>query len=127
MFITKINAEGTSTEYTLIIGGDDYQTPNGIAVSGEGIAYITGYTSSSDFPTTEGAYDTSFNSGSDCFITKLNPDGTELAFSTFLGDGDSSSNSMLVPVIFIIVAVIAGLILIILRKKGKKKEESHVE
>ena len=58
----------------------------GIAVDGAGSAYVTGYTSSSDFPTTPGAFDTSYNGGyGDAFVVKLNPAGSALAYATFLG------------------------------------------
>jgi Beta-propeller repeat len=45
----------------------------GIAVDGEGRAYVTGSTSSTDFPITLGAFDTSFD-GRDAFVTKLRTD-----------------------------------------------------
>ena len=56
-----------------------------IAVDGSGRAYVTGLTNSADFPTTPGAFDTTFNGGSDAFVTKLNASGSALAYSTFLG------------------------------------------
>ena len=52
-----------------------------------GNAYVTGYTGSSDFPWTAGAYDTEYNGNSDAFVTKLNPSGSTLVYSTFLGGG----------------------------------------
>ena len=55
-----------------------------------GNAYVTGVTSSPDFPTTAGAFDTTHNADRDAFVTKLNPSGSALVYSTFLGgiDGD---------------------------------------
>ena len=51
-----------------------------------GSAYVTGTTYSSDFPTTPGAFDTSFNGGwVDAFVVKLNPAGSGLTYATFLG------------------------------------------
>ena len=52
-----------------------------------GSAYVTGFTSSSDYPTTSGAFDRTFNGVSDAFVTKLNASGSALAYSTFLEDG----------------------------------------
>ena len=57
----------------------------GIAVDGEGRAYVTGSTESADYPTTPGAFDSTFNGSDDAFVTKLNASGSALAYSTFLG------------------------------------------
>src|SRR3989442_14084245 len=59
-----------------------------IAVDPSGNAYVTGETLSSNFPTIAGAFDTSFNGGGvfgDAFVTKVNPTGSGLVFSTYLG------------------------------------------
>src|SRR5207244_3305010 len=53
-----------------------------------GNAYLTGVTSSASFPTTPAAFDTSFNGVRDAFVTKLNPTGSALVYSTFLGGAD---------------------------------------
>ena len=51
-----------------------------------GSAYVTGEYRSADFPTTAGAFDTTWNGGNvDAFVTKLNPAGTALVYSTYLG------------------------------------------
>ncbi len=57
----------------------------GIAVDGRGRAYVTGETESAGFPTTPGAFDTSFNDSQDAFVTKFNARGSALVYSTFLG------------------------------------------
>jgi hypothetical protein len=54
----------------------------GIAVDNAGSAYVTGYTTSTDFPTTTGAFDTSLNGGLDASVTKMNGTGSALAYST---------------------------------------------
>ena len=61
----------------------------GIAVDGEGRAYVTGLTDSANYPTTPGAFDTTFNGAWDAFVTKLNASGSALAYSTFLGGTNS--------------------------------------
>ena len=75
--------------YSTYLGGNSFDAGYGIAVDTSGNAYVTGFTGSTDFPTTPGAYDTSFNGGSslggDAFVTKLNPTGTALTYSTYLG------------------------------------------
>ena len=91
VFVTKLNAAGTGLVYSTFLsgvyGGSSTNSGNGIAVDAAGCAYVTGYTYISDFPTTEGAYDTSFNGYCDAFLTKLDPSGAALVYSTFLGGG----------------------------------------
>ena len=71
----KVNAGGTPT-YITFLGGSSGDSGYAIAVDGAGNAYVTGETQSSDFPTTAGAYDTSFNGGDyDAFIIKLAAEG----------------------------------------------------
>jgi len=70
--------------YSTYLGGSLFDTGAGIALDGAGCAYVTGKTSSADFPT-EGALYTYFGGSSDVFVTKLNPDGTALVYSTYLG------------------------------------------
>src|SRR5437870_8815019 len=55
------------------------------AVDAAGDAYVTGQTGSSDFPTSVGAFNTSWNGSFDAFVTKLDPAGLALLYSTFLG------------------------------------------
>ena len=84
-FVTKLSADGTSLSYSTFLGGDGEEAGQGIAVDALGAAYVTGYTLSSDFPTTRGAVDTALGGYSDAFVTKLSADGSSLAFSTYLG------------------------------------------
>jgi len=66
-------------------GGDPNEEARGLAVDSEGNVYLTGLTISEDFPTTPGAYDTSYNGSGDAFVTKINADATALLYSTYLG------------------------------------------
>jgi hypothetical protein len=84
-FVTKLNPAGTALLYSTYLGAGSTDWGYGIAVDGAGDAYVTGFTYSADFPTTPGAFDTSFNGVLDAFVTKLNPTGTALAYSTYLG------------------------------------------
>jgi len=88
VFITKLNSTGSALTYSTYLGGGAYDCGHGIAIDGSGNAYVTGYTYSTDFPTTSGAFDTSYNGNSDVFITKLNSTGSALTYSTYLGGGD---------------------------------------
>jgi hypothetical protein len=83
-FVTKLNARGSALVYSTFLGGTSSDDGRGIAVRG-GRAYVTGFTESADFPTTPGAFDTTFNGVRDAFVTKLNARGSALVYSTFLG------------------------------------------
>jgi hypothetical protein len=84
-FITKIGAAGAALEYSTFLGGTGADCGRSIAIDSSGAAYVTGYTLSDGFPTTVGAYDTSFNGFADVFVTKLNSTGTALVYSTYMG------------------------------------------
>jgi len=83
-FVAKLSPSGTSFAYRTYLGGAQGDTATAIAVVG-GAAFVTGYTWSSGYPTSSGAYDTSHNGNADAFVTVLNSTGTALVFSTFLG------------------------------------------
>ena len=69
----------------------------GIAVDAAGSAYLTGDTSSADFPTTAGAFDTTLGGYADAFVTKLDPGGAALGYSTYLGgSGDEGGDGIAV-------------------------------
>jgi hypothetical protein len=85
-FVTKVNATGTALAYSTYLGGSGTDVGLGIAVDGQGNAYVTGTTASSDFPTTAGAFQTSHPATDpDVFVSKVNGTGTALAYSTYLG------------------------------------------
>jgi hypothetical protein len=86
VFVTKLNASGSGLVYSTFIGGNGADEGYGIAVDGSGNAYVTGYTSSTDYDVTPGAFQTS-GGGSyyDVFVTKLNASGSGLVYSTYIG------------------------------------------
>ena len=84
-FVAKLNATGTALVYSTYLGGTGFDIGIGIAVDTAGSAYVTGVTESTDFPTTPGAFQTIYGGGEDAFVTKLNPTGTALVYSTYLG------------------------------------------
>ncbi len=88
-FVTKLNASGTGLIYSTYLGGTIGASGNAIAVDSQGSAYVTGRTTSLDFPTSDTAFQKKnlvppFNGGT-AFVTKVKPDGTGLVYSTFLG------------------------------------------
>ncbi len=91
-FITKLNAAGSALVYSTYLSGRKNDGCTGIAVDSSGAAFVTGGTDSNDFPTTEGAVQQTYRLGNetlkyDVFVSKLNPAGSQLAYSTFLGGG----------------------------------------
>jgi hypothetical protein len=96
-FVVKLSAAGSALVYATFLGGSGGDLGHGIAVDGSGAAYVTGYTTSSDFPTTPGAFDISHNGSDDAFVAKLNVAGSDLDYATFLGgSGDEVGHSIAV-------------------------------
>jgi hypothetical protein len=90
VFVAKLNPAGDALVYATFLGGAYQDHGLHIAVDAAGQAVVTGYTESSDFPTTPGAFDTSHNGSDrdwDAFVVKLNPAGSGLSYGTFLGGG----------------------------------------
>ncbi len=86
VFITEMNSTGTALVYSTYLGGSSDDEALGIALDASGDVYVTGWTSSSNFPTTAGAFQTTFGGGhDDAFVTKVNPTGSALIYSTYLG------------------------------------------
>jgi len=105
-FVAKLSPTGTSLVYSTYLGGSSFDYASGIAVDFLGNAYVTGYTASSDFwslralqPANVGAYD--------AFLTKLNPTGTGIISSTYLG-GSASDAANAVAVDSLGGAYVAG-------------------
>jgi hypothetical protein len=89
-FVTKFDSTGSRIVYSTFVGGTAFDSGNGIAVDGAGAAYIAGFTGSTNYPTTAGAFDPTHNGGSDAFVTKLSPTGSALEYSSYLGAGGFS-------------------------------------
>ncbi len=90
IFVAKLSTAGVLLYSTYLGGGSDEQSP-AIAVDSSENAYITGQTRSSDYPTTAGAYQSTLHGTFDAFVTKLNPTGSALLYSTFFGgSGDEN-------------------------------------
>jgi hypothetical protein len=92
IIILKLNQNGSSILYSTFIGGSykdrdatgrDYAYD--ISIDTNGNSYITGWTTSSNFPTTNNAFDTTYNGNDDLLIVKINSNGSKLLYSTFIG------------------------------------------
>ncbi|HWQ31423.1 MAG TPA: SBBP repeat-containing protein [Blastocatellia bacterium] len=87
-FVVKINAAGSLIVYSTYLGGRSMNIGFGITVDASGSAHVTGATDSGDFPVRDPAQ-TTFGGRVDVFVTKLNPNGNQLVWSTLLGgNGD---------------------------------------
>ncbi len=89
VFVTKWSPDGSQVLYSTYIGGSGGDTATGIAVDGTGSAYVTGVTSSPDFPTTAGAFNTKLSNAPNISVTKLSADGSKLVYSTLIGSGSA--------------------------------------
>jgi hypothetical protein len=88
VFVSKLNSTGTALIYSTYIGGSSDDHCFSIAIDGSGNAYITGYTFSTDYHITPGAFQTTLGGLNDAFVTKLNSTGTGLIYSTYIGGSD---------------------------------------
>ena len=83
--MTRLNAAGTALVYSTYLGGSGEDVGYGVAVDAVANAYVTGYTQSTNFPTTAGVAQTANAGDYDVFVTALNPSGTLPVYSTLLG------------------------------------------
>src|SRR5437667_151563 len=91
--VFKLNAQGNGLVYSTFLGGEENDSTEGVAVDSAGNAYVTGGTKSQGFPTTVNAYQGTRAGDTDAFLTKLNPAGTSLLYSTYLGGSGTDRGS----------------------------------
>src|SRR5436190_270536 len=86
-FVAKLNPTGSAFVYATYLGGSGDDRASGIAVDSSGNAYVAGYTNSTNFPTAIPLQAAQADNGSyyDTFVTKLDPTGSALVFSSYLG------------------------------------------
>jgi hypothetical protein len=100
-FVAKIGSAGTNLLYYTFLGSSEEDVAYGITVDSFGNAYLTGYTLGDDFPITANAFTSTNrayadnlknndNDGQEGFITKLNTNGSQLIYSTYLGNSYGS-------------------------------------
>lgn len=94
-FIAKVNQDGSTLAYSTYLGTRSPDAVAGIAVDGAGNAYVTGQTRSDRFPAKDALLGTkpgvAFNTSA--FVTRLNPTGTAILFSSYLGNGEPGFSS----------------------------------
>lgn len=83
--LARFNYAGSALVYSTYLGGVGNDGINALSVDSTGNAYTTGYTNSAGFPTTSGVFQATRPGSSDAFVTKFNPSGSTLIYSTFLG------------------------------------------
>jgi len=94
-FVTKLDPTGSALLYSTYLGGSDLDISLGIAVDAAGNAYVTGFTRSTDFPTVN-PVQPSFIGFQSAFVTKIDPTGSALVYSTYLGGGGSGGTGIAV-------------------------------
>ena len=87
LFIVKFNSTLSDLQYSTFLGGDDTESVGGIHLNTDGSLIIVGSTSSSNFPTTNGAFCETLTGEDDGFLVIMNPQGTNLEYATFIGGG----------------------------------------
>jgi Beta-propeller repeat/Abnormal spindle-like microcephaly-assoc'd, ASPM-SPD-2-Hydin len=93
VFVTELNSTGTALVYSTYLGGNNVDVGYQIALDFSDNAYVTGYATSTNFPTTPGAFQTTIAANKAGFVTKINPTGSALIYSTYLGGSSSITNT----------------------------------
>ncbi len=91
--IGKMSADGSTILYQTFLGGVNGDFVENIQLDASNNLYISGFTNSLDFPTTPGAFSTTHSLKTDIFITKLDPSGSSLVYSTFVGGSGNDQNN----------------------------------
>ncbi len=84
-FVTELNSVGSGLVYSSYLGGTAASYGSGIALDSSGAAYVTGWTTSKDFPVTQGAFDTTWGGTNEVFVAKIAPAGAAIDYATYLG------------------------------------------
>lgn len=88
-YVAQLSADGATIEWASFLGGSLGDEIWAMKADSSGDIILAGQTESSDFPTTAGAFDTSYNGSPwDLFITRVNGNGTSIIWSTFVGGSD---------------------------------------
>ena len=98
--LARLSSDGSQLLYSTYLGTPSQDMIMALDVHGTGDAVICGYTGSSEFPTTTGAYDTTYNGGiRDAFVARINADGSDLIYSTYLGGSGDDGVTWSYPIV----------------------------
>lgn len=90
--ITKLKPDGSDIVWSTFLGGrGGEQSRNALDVDAAGNVYVSGFTTSTDFPTTRNAFQSKYAGKTDAFVTKIAADGSKLLYSTYLGGSGQDS------------------------------------
>ncbi|MBL8290343.1 MAG: SBBP repeat-containing protein [Bryobacterales bacterium] len=95
-FVSKLSVDGTALVYSTLLGGDRTTAAASIAVDAAGNAYVTGTTSSANFPATSGALQTGLAGPSDAYVVKFDASGSSFRYATLLGGSGGESGRRIV-------------------------------
>jgi hypothetical protein len=84
-FLTKLNSTGSALVYSTYLGGSGGDVGYAVVLDSSDNAYLTGYTHSTNYPVTAGAFQTKLTANSAAFVTKMNSTGSALIYSTYVG------------------------------------------
>lgn len=88
-FVLCLNSNGTELLFSTYLGSPDEDRARSIALDGDGNIFVTGMTTSEDFPISNPTYDPTLNGSSDVFVVWFEPGAMNLLFSTYLGGSDT--------------------------------------
>lgn len=101
-FVGKVSSDGTSVVWGSYLGGSGRDTTPSIRLDSTGHVIVDGSTNSTDFPVTPGSYQQNIRGSADAFVAKFLPDGSDLAYATYLGgsgdDGAAGKHGLAVDV-----------------------------
>ncbi len=102
IFLTKFDPSGSTRIFSTLLGGSSHEDSYGLAIDTGGNAYVTGSTYSTDFPVTPGAFQSKLGGvgqtfSDDAFVAKVNPSGSALLYSSYLGGSGSEPDGTIAP------------------------------
>jgi hypothetical protein len=89
----KLSADGCAALWTSYLGEGDSEAARGVDVDARGHAHVSGYTFDDQFPVTPDAFQDDKSGGADAFLSEFGPEGRDLVYSTYLGDGDDDAGN----------------------------------